>query len=494
MRRPTSKEISGFYNELYSHLDVAHGDPTLSDREFDDALASKTNYALMKMTWWEKKAVRRILKRIGAKDKRVLDAGCGPGILWRRFVKKGRPRDLVGLDISPTSMKTFNVAGGQGVAGDIQAPPFKPASFDVVMCLDIVEHVVGNNAKSKILLEMGKLVRPGGVLMVSVPHILPMPRAFRFLRGKSALIRKEFTDRLRSRGHPLDAVLAPLLTRVFCITDDLRGAGLVKTRTAFFDDVGKEIEMRWRIPIHDELEHDQWLSLFKDVGFRIRAVEPAGLLVPDIEAVEGSRWTMRIWDIAHQVFSSISRDARYSFQLIALLEPTSALSEVEDAVPAFPREPTVSSRTDFELLSGFPTEDRAWVSAYDAAVAAGAQVEVVVAPPEFKSLLRWAVDPSALRLDDAGLSDTKSGARLTMAIIHKGRLSDYGGPHLADMRGRFRLVYANEVFAVLSADPTVRSFTQPESDHARSFEILVQRAIDAGNGPAKQAVLLAQPT
>ncbi|MBI4393879.1 MAG: class I SAM-dependent methyltransferase [Euryarchaeota archaeon] len=444
------------------------------------------------MTWWEKKAVRRILKRIGAKDKRVVDAGCGPGILWRRFIKDARPRELFGLDISLTSMKAFGAAGGQGVAGDIQAPPFKPASFDVVMCLDIVEHVVGNRAKSKILLEMGRLVRPGGVLMVSVPHIMPMPRAFRFLRRKSGPIREEFANRLRSRGHRFDALFAPLLTRVFCVTDDLQRLGLVKARTAFFDDVGKEIEMRWRIPIHDELEHDQWISLFEEAGFRTRAVEPAGLLVPDIEAVEGSRWTMYIWQIAHAVFSTLSRDARYSFQLIALLEPTPALREVEDAVVPFPREPTLQSRTDFELLSGFPTEDHAWVSAYDAAVAAGAQIEVVAAPSEFKALLRWAVEPSALEIGGTALLDKKSRARVTMAIIHKGRLPDYPGPVLDEIRRSFRLVYANEVFAILSADPTAPTFTPAESDHARSFEILAQRSMDAATGTQKAVAPVAQ--
>lgn len=53
------------------------------------------------------------------------------------------------------------------VQGDAQALPFADAAFDAVVALDVLEHLA-NPALA--LREIGRVLAPGGLLMVSVPH------------------------------------------------------------------------------------------------------------------------------------------------------------------------------------------------------------------------------------------------------------------------------------------------------------------------------------
>jgi len=89
---------------------------------------------------------------------RVLDAGAGRGA-YRRLLKDHADQ-YFGMDISASSATT--------VVGDAQSIPFSDKSFDTVFCSQVLEHVP---EPKDALAEFRRLLRPGGHLILTVPHI-----------------------------------------------------------------------------------------------------------------------------------------------------------------------------------------------------------------------------------------------------------------------------------------------------------------------------------
>jgi len=100
---------------------------------------------------------------------RILDVGCGTGGVLAHLQHRAR---TFGVDRSPLALAYCRERGVAHVAcADGGRLPFAPASFDVVLLLDVLEHFADEAA---LLNAVRRLLRPGGSLLVSVP-------AFQFL-------------------------------------------------------------------------------------------------------------------------------------------------------------------------------------------------------------------------------------------------------------------------------------------------------------------------
>jgi SAM-dependent methyltransferase len=104
---------------------------------------------------------------------RILDAGCGTGALLDRL-QSWPGVELYGLDYSGQALAYTRQRGHHHlIQGDLTRLPFPDGTFDVVTALDVVEHIREDEGA---LREVNRILRPGGVLLVSVP-------AYRFLWG-----------------------------------------------------------------------------------------------------------------------------------------------------------------------------------------------------------------------------------------------------------------------------------------------------------------------
>ena len=104
---------------------------------------------------------------------RVLDAGCGEGILVDEF---GDRLAIEGLDPNYSSAKVRT--------GSLTALPYADATFDRALCLDVLEHL-GFEDQPKALAELHRVLRPGGELLVSVPNLAHLQSRVHFLlRGR----------------------------------------------------------------------------------------------------------------------------------------------------------------------------------------------------------------------------------------------------------------------------------------------------------------------
>jgi len=113
-------------------------------------------------------AVRAYLSAL-PKDTRVLDAGCGEGVLVEEF--RGKVA-ITGVDP--------NYSSEHVTTGSLTALPYAEASFDRALCLDVLEHL--SYAEQPLALaELFRILRPGGELLVSVPNLAHLQSRVHFL-------------------------------------------------------------------------------------------------------------------------------------------------------------------------------------------------------------------------------------------------------------------------------------------------------------------------
>jgi SAM-dependent methyltransferase len=118
--------------------------------------------------WWYR-GRRRVLERvIGALElpqhARILDAGCGSG---RNMVDLARRGKVTGIELSETSASLARERdAGEVITGSVQQMPFANDSFDLAVCLDVIEHLEDDLAA---LRELRRVLAPTGSLLVTVP-------------------------------------------------------------------------------------------------------------------------------------------------------------------------------------------------------------------------------------------------------------------------------------------------------------------------------------
>lgn len=109
-------------------------------------------------------------------DARLLDVGCGTG---RHLLELSRfPGRFLGLDIAREDLRKTQyllrlTAKQRPVVADVhlllgvgERLPFGDGQFDYVLCTETLEHVPDDRA---VLRELVRVLRPGGVLVISVP-------------------------------------------------------------------------------------------------------------------------------------------------------------------------------------------------------------------------------------------------------------------------------------------------------------------------------------
>jgi 2-polyprenyl-6-hydroxyphenyl methylase/3-demethylubiquinone-9 3-methyltransferase len=132
--------------------------------------------------WWDTESEFKPLHQInplrlnwidglcGLQGKTTLDVGCGGGILADAMARKGA--NVLGIDLATKSLRvaelhameagTENVAYQEIAVEDLARE--RPASFDVVTCMEMLEHVPD---PASVVTALGQLVKPGGWVLLS---------------------------------------------------------------------------------------------------------------------------------------------------------------------------------------------------------------------------------------------------------------------------------------------------------------------------------------
>jgi 2-polyprenyl-6-hydroxyphenyl methylase/3-demethylubiquinone-9 3-methyltransferase len=137
-----------------------------------------------------------IAQRTALRGQAVLDVGCGGGILAEAMARRGA--DVLGIDLSVKPLKVARLHALEGgVTGlayrEVSAEALaaeRPASFDAVTCMEMIEHVPD---PASVVASCAALVKPGGWVFFST--INRNPKAFLF-----AIVGAEHVLKLLPKG------------------------------------------------------------------------------------------------------------------------------------------------------------------------------------------------------------------------------------------------------------------------------------------------------
>lgn len=102
-------------------------------------------------------ALQSDLTRPLAEGRRVLEVGCGTGLILRAVAPVAS--HAVGIDISPGMLELAHARGLDVVEGSATALPFEDASFDLVYSFKVLAHIEDIQAAMR---EVARVLAPGG--------------------------------------------------------------------------------------------------------------------------------------------------------------------------------------------------------------------------------------------------------------------------------------------------------------------------------------------
>ena len=145
-------------------------------------LAELAKFSDLAHRWWDPESEFRPLHQINPlrldwinglaplHNQRVLDVGCGGGILAEAMAHKGA--DVLGIDLATKSLRVAQLHALEANTANVEYREIsaealaqeQPESFDVVTCMEMMEHVPD---PSSIVRACAQLVKPGGWVFFS---------------------------------------------------------------------------------------------------------------------------------------------------------------------------------------------------------------------------------------------------------------------------------------------------------------------------------------
>ena len=176
-----------------------------ANKNFDQAELDK--FGALANRWWDPEGPQKALhalnpvrlqyvkQRISLRDAKVLDVGCGGGLLSEALAKEGA--EVTAIDLAPELIKVaklHRLESGVAVEYHLQSVEAlaaeQPGSFDAITCMEMLEHVPDPSA---IIAACASLLKPGGQLFLSTLNRTPAAFAL-------AIVGAEYVARLLPKG------------------------------------------------------------------------------------------------------------------------------------------------------------------------------------------------------------------------------------------------------------------------------------------------------
>ncbi len=121
--------------------------------------------------FWHRQKFKRVMNSIKSKNAKILDAGCGSGVLFSLMPDS---EFCVGFDMSKEQIKfAKRYSRGGFVIGDLKNMPFKENTFDFITIIEVLEHLNKEDA-IKTLNRLNKLLKRGGSLILTTPNYISL--------------------------------------------------------------------------------------------------------------------------------------------------------------------------------------------------------------------------------------------------------------------------------------------------------------------------------
>lgn len=196
--------------------------------------------------WWfagRTRALTAVLEQVigPRRDLLIVDVGCGAGNMYHHLSRYG---DVIGIENHPNPVRVGRARGYDIRQADGRHMPFPADTFDLVTALDVIEH---NEDDVGMLVEMERVLKPGGHVLISVP-------AFQWLWSHNddlnAHVRRytaaQLKSKLREAGlTPLratytNALIFPLAAAMILMS---KGRKQPELKSHYFDEDAHQVDM-----------------------------------------------------------------------------------------------------------------------------------------------------------------------------------------------------------------------------------------------------------
>jgi len=187
-------------------------------------------FAELANRWWDPQGPQKplhalnpvrldyVAERLPLAGKKVLDVGCGGGLLSEAMAQAGA--EVTAIDLAPELIKVARLHALESrISVDYKVQSVEslaeqhPGAFDAVTCMELLEHVPNPRA---IVAACAKALKPGGRLFLST--INRTPAAFAL-----AIVAAEYIARLLPKGtHQYDQLIRPSELAVWLRAADLQ--------------------------------------------------------------------------------------------------------------------------------------------------------------------------------------------------------------------------------------------------------------------------------
>lgn len=122
------------------------------------------------LSWWNagmRDIAGMLLRRVRlAPAGTLLDAGCGSGQTMKWFLGEHEGWQATGIDVAAEGIKAARLAGLSVQQASVLALPFGDNSIDLVITLDVLQHLPLDGGDGIALGEFSRVLKPGGILLV----------------------------------------------------------------------------------------------------------------------------------------------------------------------------------------------------------------------------------------------------------------------------------------------------------------------------------------
>lgn len=178
LRTTTNEDCEGFYDQFFEQKDL---------EAYEEDVRLKTRRETM-LEWFTGHMPG---------EAELLDVGCGIGDVLASLPKTYR---LHGMDFSQANVQLVRKRLGPRAdihQGSIYEIPFVSESMDICLALEVLEHIEDSGRGVR---EIARVLKPGGVLIASVPYTFYWPDYLRLIGHFRHFTRDSFTQLMHDNG------------------------------------------------------------------------------------------------------------------------------------------------------------------------------------------------------------------------------------------------------------------------------------------------------
>ena len=151
------------------------------------------------------RAVTELLEDVPAEGRRVLDVSCKQGEILKALQARGF--EVRGTQFAADGPELDGIPVDRGV-DLLKALPYPPESFDVVLLVEVIEHLENHRAG---ICELARVLKPGGILILTTPNIMRIKSRLHFMLSGYHKVRRHFvrfdtplSEAHRYHNYPID--------------------------------------------------------------------------------------------------------------------------------------------------------------------------------------------------------------------------------------------------------------------------------------------------